>query len=221
VKLTGTKIGVLNGADADVILVQARGADGIAVYLVRNGAVGLTVTPNKAVDPTMGVATLTFEETPATRLVGDVESAFETVVDLANVAISAYQSGAINTCLTMQAEYAKIRYSFGHPIGAYQGVKHKIADLYTAYSLADAQLRAATEAADAGTEDASIAITAARVLFNELHYKAAVQNQLLHGGIGYTWEHDSHWYTKNALALAQLLGDADQQRDRLADKLGL
>jgi alkylation response protein AidB-like acyl-CoA dehydrogenase len=221
VTLSGTKTAVVNGVDADILLVHASGPDGAGVYLVTKNASGITVVANDGADPTTGMATVTFENTPARHLSGDVAAALDTVADQANVAVSALQSGAISTCLAMQTGYAKIRYSFGQPIGAYQGVKHKIADLYTAHALADAQLRVATDAADTGTEGASAAITAARVLFNDLHFQAAMQNQLIHGGIGHTWEHDSHWYTKNALVLSQLLGDQNFQRDRLAEKLGL
>jgi alkylation response protein AidB-like acyl-CoA dehydrogenase len=221
VTVSGTKTAVVNGVDADVVLVHATGPDGAGMYLVTRDATGITVVANTGADPTIGMATVIFENTPARQLSGDVAAALDTVADQANVAVSALQSGAIGTCLAMQTDYAKIRYSFGQPIGAYQGIKHKIADLYTAHSLADAQLRVATEAADTGTEGASAAITAARVLFNDLHFRAAMQNQLIHGGIGHTWEHDSHWYTKNALVLSQLMGDQDFQRDRLAEKLGL
>ncbi|MCU1684043.1 MAG: Acyl-CoA dehydrogenase [Amycolatopsis sp.] len=221
VTLSGTKTAVVNGVDADILLVHASGPDGVGLYLVAKNASGVTALASRGADPTIGMATVTFDSTPARHLSGDVAAALDTVADQANVAVSALQSGAIGACLAMQTEYAKIRYSFGQPIGAYQGVKHKIADLYTAHALADAQLRVATDAADTGAEGASAAITAARVLFNDLHFQAAMQNQLLHGGIGHTWEHDSHWYTKNALALSQLLGDQDFQRDRLAEKLGL
>ena len=221
VRLSGTKTAVLNGVDADILLVAATGADGLGIYLVRNGAPGVTAQAANSADPTTAAATVVFENTPANRLAGDAANALDKVCDQANVAIAALQSGAISACLTMQTEYAKIRYSFGQPIGAYQGVKHKIADIYTAHALADAQLRVATDAADHGAAHASVAITAARVLLNDLYFRAAMQNQLFHGGIGHTWEHDSHWYTKNALVLAQLAGNQDYQRDRLADKLGL
>ncbi|HEY0803831.1 MAG TPA: acyl-CoA dehydrogenase family protein [Pseudonocardiaceae bacterium] len=218
VTLSGTKTAVVNGVDADILLVHASGPAGVGMYLVTKNASGITVVANDGADPTIGMAIGTFENTPARHLSGDVAAALDTVADRANVAVSALQSGAISTCLAMQTDYAKIRYSFGQPICAYQGVKHKIADLFTAHALADAHLRVATEAADTGAEGASTAITAARVLFNGLHFQAAMQNQLIHGGIGHTWEHDSHWYTKNALALSQLLGDQDFQRDRLAEK---
>lgn len=221
VTLSGTKTVVLNGSDADVLLVLAAGDDGLAFYLIHADAPGVNAVPDKSVDPTVGTATITFNQARARRLSGDTTTVLDKVADQANIAVSALQSGSIRACLTMQTEYAKIRYSFGQPIGAYQGVKHKIADLYTAHALAEAQLRVATDAADEGEDDASVAITAARLLFNDLHFKAAMQNQLFHGGIGHTWEHDSHWYTKNALVLSQLYGDGQYQRERLADKLGL
>jgi alkylation response protein AidB-like acyl-CoA dehydrogenase len=221
VTLSGTKTAVLNGLDADVLLVQAAAAEGIDLVLVRKGAPGLTSTADPAVDPTTAVASVSFTDTPAIRLSGNAVAALEKVADKANLAVAALQSGAIGACLAMMTEYAKIRYSFGQPIGTYQGIKHPIASIYCAHAIADAQLRIATEAADQCAESASADAAAARLLLNALYYEAATRNQFVHGGMGFTWEHDSHWYTKNALLLRQLLGNDDYQRDRLADKLGL
>ncbi|MGW4335919.1 acyl-CoA dehydrogenase family protein [Rhodococcus koreensis] len=219
--LSGTKTAVVNGADADIVVVQAASRSGVGLFLVSADAAGLVRTADKAADPTIGIATLHFDNTPASPLSGDAPKILDRILDKGNIAVAALQSGAINACIAMCTEYAKTRYSFGQPIGAYQGVKHKIADLYTAHQLADAQLRVATDASDNDADGASIDITAARLLFNDLHFRAALDNQLLHGGIGFTWEHDSHWYTKNAIVLGQLLGDRNELSDRLADKLKL
>jgi alkylation response protein AidB-like acyl-CoA dehydrogenase len=221
ITLSGVKEAVLNGAEADVLLVQAAGPDGIGVYLVRGSAEGLTVTRNEALDPTRSVATVTFEGTPAVLVAGDAAAALDRAADLANLAIASEQAGAMLACLTMTTEYAKIRYSFGQPIGAYQGVKHKLADMYTTWALCDAALREATRAADEEPEKLGAAAAAARVLVSPGYVTAAKNTMLLHGGIGFTWEHDAHFFYKNAIAGNVLAGDADYQLDRLAGKLGV
>ncbi|MER6979743.1 acyl-CoA dehydrogenase family protein, partial [Streptomyces carpinensis] len=148
ITLSGMKAAVLNGAEADVLLVQARGPQGTRIYLVQRSAAGLTITRDEVVDPTRSSATVTFDSTPARLVAGDAAAALDHVADLANLAIAAEQSGAMLACLTMTNEYARIRYAFGQPIGAYQGVKHKLADMYNLWALSDAALREAARAAD-------------------------------------------------------------------------
>jgi alkylation response protein AidB-like acyl-CoA dehydrogenase len=221
VTLSGTKIAVLNGAEAGVLLVQAAGPDGAGLYLVEGDAPGLTVSRDAGVDPTRSTATVTFDGTPARPLAGDADAALDRVADLANLAIAAEQSGAMLACLTMTTEYAKVRYTFGQPIGAYQGVKHKLADMYNRWALSDAALREATRAADEEPARLGAAAAAARALTSSGYLTSAKDTMLLHGGIGFTWEHDAHFYYKNAIAGNVLAGDGDYQLDRLADKLGV
>ncbi|MGI5272363.1 acyl-CoA dehydrogenase family protein [Nonomuraea sp. CA-218870] len=221
VTLSGTKVAVLNGAEAGVLLVQARGPHGTGLYLVRNPADGLTVSRDQGVDPTRGSATVTFDGAPARPVAGDAVAALDRVADLANLALASEQCGAMLACLTMTTEYAKVRYAFGQPIGAYQGVKHRLADMYVRWALSDAALREATRAADEEPEKLGAAAAAARTLTSPGYLTAAKDTMLLHGGIGFTWEHDAHFYYKNAIAGNVLAGDADYQQDRLADKLGV
>lgn len=220
-ELTGVKTSVLNGGDADVLVVQAIGPHGVGLFLVPPGATGIIRTPVSTVDLTLGLARVEFDHSPAIPLDGDACAVLDRVSDLANLAICALSSGGMAAIVAMSANYAKTRFSFGQPIGAYQGVKHKIAEMYTSHQLAEAALRQATSAFDRGADDAAVSITAARLLFNNEYFPSAVQNQLVHGGIGYTWEHDAHLYSKNAMSLRALCGDQDHQRDRLASQLGL
>ncbi|MFI7611440.1 acyl-CoA dehydrogenase family protein [Nonomuraea terrae] len=219
--LSGTKVAVLNGAEAEVLLVQAAGHEGTGVYLVERPADGLTVTKDDGVDPTRGTATVTFDGTAARLVAGDAAAALDHVTDLANLAIASEQSGAMGACLAMTTEFAKIRYTFGQPIGAYQGVKHKLADMYNLWALSDAALREATRAADEEPAKLGAAAAAARALTSHGYLASAKNTMLLHGGIGFTWEHDAHFFYKNAIAGNVLAGDADYQLDRLADKLGI
>ncbi|MEV5411082.1 acyl-CoA dehydrogenase family protein [Thermopolyspora sp. NPDC052614] len=219
--LNGAKRAVLNAADAAIILVHATDADGEGVYLVEAGADGLGITVEDTIDLTRSTASLTFADTPAVRVEGDASAALDRVADLVNLAVAAEQSGAIKRVLDVTVEYAKIRYSFGQPIGSYQGVKHKLADIYSDWALVDATVRRAVEAIDAGHDDGPAAATSARVLSSPAYLNAGKQMIMLHGGIGFTWEHDAHLYYKNAVGGAALLGCQTYQRRRLADQLGI
>lgn len=218
-RLTGTKTGVLHGAEADLIVVLAAGPDGLGLHLVRAGADGLTVTREKGVDLVRSVATVTLADTPATPLAGDAARAIASTLDLVNVVVVSEQVGAMERCLAMVTDYALNRYSFGQPIGAYQGVKHTIANMFTSLALVDASLRLAVEEADAGSPTARASAAAARSLANPAYLDAARHNMLLHGGIGFTWEHDGHLFFKNAMADNVLLGSTEEQLDRLADEV--
>lgn len=215
--VSGTKTAVLNAADADVLLVST--ADGIV--LVERDAPGLTITPVEALDLTRGIATVTFEQTPARLLAGDAAAALDKVVDLANLVLASEQAAATKACLDMTTEYAKIRYSFGQPIGIYQGVKHPLADIYTDWALTDAAVRKASESLAEGSPTASLDAAVARHLASSGYIEAAKQTMLLHGGIGFTWEHDAHLYYRNAITGNVLLGGPSFQQDRIAEKLGV
>jgi alkylation response protein AidB-like acyl-CoA dehydrogenase len=152
---------------------------------------------------------------------GDCVAVLDHVADLANLAVASEQAGAIRACIDMTASYAKARYSFGNPIGAYQGVKHRLADMYTDWALADAAVRKAAEASARGSASLPAAAAAARVLSSPAYVNAAKYTMLLHGGIGFTWEHDAHLYYRNAATSNVLLGGPGYQRSRLADKLGV
>jgi alkylation response protein AidB-like acyl-CoA dehydrogenase len=218
VTLLGTKTAVLNGSTADLLLVQATGRDGVGIYAVDKAADGLTLKADKGLDLTRDTATVHFENTPAIAVAGDAAHALDRTADLANVAIVAEQVGAMRTCLDMTSEYAKIRYSFGQPIGAYQGVKHKLADMHNLWALSDAALRVA---ASASAEQLPAAAAAARIRTAPSYLTIATNTILLHGGIGYTWEHDAHLFYRNAIADRTLAGGVDYQLDRLADKLAI
>ena len=215
--MTGTKTAVLNAADADVLLVTTTSG----VFLVERDAPGLTVTPADALDLTRGIATVTLDKTPGRLLAGDAAAALDRVIDLANLALASEQAAATKACLDMTTEYAKIRYSFGQPIGIYQGVKHPLADIYTDWALTDAAIRKASESLAEGSPTASLDAAVARHLASSGYIEAAKQTMLLHGGIGFTWEHDAHLYYRSAITGNVLLGGPAAQQDRIAAKLAV
>jgi len=217
-RLTGEVSPVLNGAEADVLLI---GVHGGAVYRVDGDAAGLTREPLTSTDHTRALARIVLDDTPARPLAGDGPAALAAAADLANLALAAEQCGAMAACLAMTSEYARLRVAFGQPIGAFQAVKHRLADMETAWELARAALRAAATSADADPDRFSADASVARLLASGPYFTAAADTIQLHGGIGFTWEHDAHLYYKNALAGQVLLGTPGDQLDRLATTLGV
>jgi alkylation response protein AidB-like acyl-CoA dehydrogenase len=220
-RLSGEVAPVLSGAQASALLVPAAGPDGLAVYLVDGAASGLTRVPLTTADPTRALASVTLADTPARALAGNAASALSAAADLANLALAAEQCGAMAACLAMTTEYAKLRVAFGQPIGAFQGVKHRLADMETAWELGHAALRSAARSADDSPAHFQRDAAAARVLISGPYFTAAADTIELHGGIGFTWEHDAHLYYKNALSGKVLLGGPADQLDRLASALGM
>jgi alkylation response protein AidB-like acyl-CoA dehydrogenase len=219
--LTGTVSPVLNGAEASVLIVAAEADDVAGLYLVDAGADGLTATRLTAVDHSRSLARITLDGTPARELAGDAVAALAAAQDLANLALASESAGAMKACLDMTANYAKIRVAFGQPIGAFQAVKHRLADMEKSWELGYAAVRDAARAGDAEPGRFPAAAAVARVLLASAYAEAAVDTVQLHGGIGFTWEHDAHLYYKNGLSNKVLLGGPGDQLDRLADLLGI
>jgi alkylation response protein AidB-like acyl-CoA dehydrogenase len=219
--LTGTVSPVLNGAEASVLVVPAESDGAIGLYVVDAGADGLTATRLTAVDHSRSLARIELRETPARPLVGDAAAALGAAQDLANLALASESAGAMKACLDMTAEYARIRVAFGQPIGAFQAVKHRLADMEKSWELGNAALRDAARAGDAEPGRFPVSASVARVLLATAYAEAVVDTVQLHGGIGFTWEHDAHLYYKNGLSNKVLLGGPGDQLDRLADSLGI
>jgi alkylation response protein AidB-like acyl-CoA dehydrogenase len=221
VTLSGSVSPVLNGADAGVLLVPAQSDGGTVIYLVDGAAAGLTRTRLTAVDHSRSLARIALASTPARLIAGDGTAALAAGRDLANLALASESAGAMKACLEMTSNYAKIRVAFGQPIGAFQAVKHRLADMEKSWELGNAALRDAARAGDAQPDRFSVAASVARVLLAGAYAEAAVDTVQLHGGIGFTWEHDAHLYYKNGLSNKVLLGGPGDQLDRLADSLGI
>jgi alkylation response protein AidB-like acyl-CoA dehydrogenase len=217
--LTGEVAPVLNGAQAGVLLVPAVRDGQPVIFAVDAGAAGLSVTPLPSTDPSRALAAVRLDGTPGRALAGDAAAALAFAAALADLALASEQLGATKACLEMTTDYAQIRIAFGRPIGAFQGVKHKLADMATAWELAHALVRDAARAADERPADFATAAAAARVLTSAPYFEAASATVRLHGGIGFTWEHDAHLYYKNAMAGEVLFGTPDEQLDRLAAAL--
>src|ERR1700733_14801428 len=195
--LTGEVAPVLNAAQAAVLLVPAVTGDGPALFEVAAGTPGLEVTPLPGLDHSRSLARVRLDGAPGTRLAGDATAALGFAADLANLAIASEQLGGMGACLEAAPEDAKIRAALGRPIGAFQGVKHRLAELRATWELAHAALRDAARAGDERPADFPRAASVARIAVSASYVDAAIATIQLHGGIGFPWEDDAHLYHKN------------------------
>jgi alkylation response protein AidB-like acyl-CoA dehydrogenase len=203
---------------ADVILVEARVADGSGLFIVDVG-LEADVQPLRALDPSRPVAQVTMSRSPA-RAVGDVASAndvAERVRDLLRLALAADAVGGSRHLLHSAVEYAKTRVQFGRPIGEFQSIKHRCADLFVAVEAAAAAVEAAfAELVSQGFPN-PVATSVASIYAQEAYWLATRTAMQIHGGLALTWEHETHLYLKRATSSAHLLGNPDLELGRLAD----
>ncbi len=222
-KITGTKMYVLDGHVADVVLVAARTRAGVSLFHVPGDAAGLTRTPLSTMDQTRKQAKLDFDGVDAT-LVGVDGSGWDTlstVLDLAAVGLAAEQVGGAQMCLDMAVEYAKVRVQFGRPIGSFQAIKHKCADmLLEVESAKSAAYYAGWCASEMNDELPSVA-SLAKAYCSDAYFHSAAENIQIHGGIGFTWEHPAHLYFKRAKSSELLFGDPTYHRELLAQRIGI
>jgi alkylation response protein AidB-like acyl-CoA dehydrogenase len=220
--LTGTKMFVLDGDSARLLLVVAAGPDGPGLFAVEPGAPGVQRSRLDALDPTRRLGRVELTTAPASRVDGgDGAAAVRRLLDLALVALAAEQVGGAQRCLDMAVDYAKVRVQFGRPIGSFQAIKHKCADMLLAVESARSAAYHAAAAASAGDAESSIAAALAKAYCSEAYTAVAKENIQIHGGIGYTWEHDAHLYLKRAKSSELLFGGPAAHRDRLADLVGI
>ncbi len=222
-KISGTKMFVLDGHTADLILVAARTGAGVSLFAVAGDAAGLTRTPLSTMDQTRKQAKLVFDGTPGT-LVGTDGGGWDTLstmLDLAAVALAAEQVGGGQEVLEAAVQYAKDRVQFGRPIGSFQAIKHKCADmLLEVESAKSAAYYAGWCAAEMNDELPSVA-SLAKAYCSEAYFHAAAENIQIHGGIGFTWEHPAHLYFKRAKSSELLFGDPTYHRELLAQRIGI
>ena len=222
-KLDGTKMYVIDGHTADVIIVAARTDKGVSLFSVAGDAAGLTRTALSTMDQTRKQAKLELAGVPAT-LIGEEGKGWDvlsTVLDLAAVALAAEQVGGAQKCLDMSVEYAKVRVQFGRPIGSFQAIKHKCADmLLEVESAKSAAYYAGWCAAELNDELPAVA-SLAKAYCSDAYFHAAAENIQIHGGIGFTWEHPAHLYFKRAKSSELLFGDPTYHRELLAQRIGI
>jgi alkylation response protein AidB-like acyl-CoA dehydrogenase len=224
--LTGTKNAVLDGASADEIVVVARAPEGIGAFVVPGSAVD--ATPRALLDPTMPLADLRLDAVAvsADRVLGEpgspeVERALQRVIEEATVALAAMTVGACRKIFEDTLEYAKQREQYDKPIGSFQALKHRLADMYLSVERATALCYFAALKIAEENERRTEAASLAKVAAGECQQLLVKDGLQLHGGIGYTWEHDLHFLLKRAKSGDALFGNTLTHRAHLARLLGL
>jgi alkylation response protein AidB-like acyl-CoA dehydrogenase len=222
-QLTGAKSYVLDGHIADLLLVAARTPAGLSLFAVDATAQGLTRTAQPTLDQTRKLARVVFDGTPA-RLVGTEGAAGETLartLDKVGLALAAEQVGGAQRVLEMAVEYAKTRQQFDRPIGTFQAIKHKASEMLLRLESARAAAYYGAWAVAEDTDEVASVASLAKAYCSEAFFFIAGENIQIHGGVGFTWEHDAHLYFKRAKSTQLLFGDGVFHRERLLERIGI
>jgi alkylation response protein AidB-like acyl-CoA dehydrogenase len=225
-RLTGIKRYVLDGLAAQDLLVVARvagsGSEGeLALFHLAADAPGVSRRALQTLDPTRRQAEIIFETAGASRVstAGDCSRALDTVLDRARIALASEMVGGAQALFDRAVEYAKLRMQFGRPIGSFQAIKHKCAELLLELELAKAAAYYAAAAVDA--DDAALPSLAslAKATASEAYMHIAEECIQIHGGIGFTWDSDVHLWFKRAKSSEVLLGTPAFHRERYVQTL--
>jgi alkylation response protein AidB-like acyl-CoA dehydrogenase len=208
--LAGTAHYVLDGTAAGVLIVVADSPDGLALFEVDPAHHGVRRAHTPTMDPTRRLATVALSGVPGRRI-GSADG-LALVRDVACAALAAEQAGAARRCLELTVEYTRSRVQFGRPIGSFQALKHRMADMHVLVETAES---AALAAVTAGGDDLPTAAAVAQAYCSEALCSVAAEMIQLHGGIAITWEHDAHLYFKRAHGSAQLFGQPGEHVARL------
>ena len=226
--LNGTKMFVIDGHTADQIVVVARlagttGEDGISFFTVAGDAAGLTRTALSTMDMTRKQAKLEFSNVKADALgePGKGWAALSKTLDQAAVGLANEMVGGAQLVLDMSVEYAKVRVQFGRPIGSFQAIKHKCADMLLEVESSKSAAYYSAWAAAEDNDELPVVASLAKAYCSDAYFHCAAENIQIHGGIGFTWEHDAHLYFKRAKSSEILLGDATYHRELLAQRIGI
>jgi alkylation response protein AidB-like acyl-CoA dehydrogenase len=216
-RLTGVKRFVPWAHVADVALVPARAPEGVSLFLVDPRAAGVTLTPMVGIDLATRWSEMSLDGAAAEMMgpVGGAGPVLEGLLRRAAVGASAEMLGAARRCLDMSVGYAKVREQFGQPIGSFQAIRHRCAEMLLEVEKAHAAVYYAAWALSAGAEDAAMAASVCKSFVSEAARQVCGDAIQVHGGIGFTWEYDLHLYFKRAKALEPLYGDAAYHRELL------
>ena len=216
VVLNGEKTLVLDAAGADFFMVAT--ADGRR-HLVASDADGVTVTPEASIDLTRRVSTVRFDgvRVDAADTMPREAADYFPVLFRVCVALAAESTGIAQRTMEMAVSYAKDRQQFGRPIGAYQAVSHRCAQMLLETENSRSAVYGAAWAADAEPESLPLAASMAKAYASDAGWRVPDASIQVHGGIGFTWEHDLHFFLKRGRANAALFGDAKWHRERVAD----
>jgi alkylation response protein AidB-like acyl-CoA dehydrogenase len=229
-QLDGVKLFVPDAEAADYMVVAARtrgeGEDGISLFLLKGRPAGMTVTSLKTLDMTRRWSEVRFEGVTLAgdSLMGPADKAWpplKRALEWATAALCAEMVGGTQKVLETSTEYAKTRHQFGKPIGIYQAVSHKLADMLVLSESGRSATYYAAWAVEADAADRALAASMAKAYVSDAYRKVAGDGIQVHGGIGFTWEHDMHLYFKRAKSSEVTLGDATYHRELVAQALDL
>jgi len=212
---------VVDGATADVVVAFARTPAGLSQFVIDGHAPGLFREPLPTMDQTRRLARLVATGVPA-RLLGGAGQAlpvFERVRDTAATALSVEAVGGIRRALDLSVEHAKTREQFGRKIGSFQAIKHRCADMLLDVELAKSTAYYAAQAEADGDPDATGLASMAKAAAADAYMRAAASTIQIHGGIGFTWDHDTHLWFKRAKSSEVLLGDPNYHRELMLKRL--
>ncbi len=221
--ISGVRSFVTDGSIASLLLVPAKTDKGLSLFAVEGSASGVEKESLATMDQTRKQSRLVFTKSPAT-LVGEEGGALaglEAAVQIAESALAAEQVGGAQRVLDASVDYAKNRVQFGRPIGSFQAIKHKCADMLLDVESAKSAAYYAAWAAQERNDELPIAASLAKSFCSEAYFHCAAENIQIHGGIGFTWEHPAHLYFKRAKSSELFLGDPTYHRELLAQRLGI
>jgi alkylation response protein AidB-like acyl-CoA dehydrogenase len=203
---------------ADVVLVPARSPDGLSLFLVDPKSAGVTLSPMVGIDLTnrwseMRLDKVSVDPDAILGQPGSAGALLDALLRRAAVMSSAEMLGAARRCLDMSVEYVKVREQFGQPVGSFQAIRHRCAEMLLEAENAHAAVYYAAWALTAGAEDAAVAASICKAYVSDAARKVCGDAIQVHGGIGFTWEYDLHLYMKRAKALEPLFGDAQFHRE--------
>ena len=221
--IDGTKRFILDGHTADLLVVAAQTADGVGLFLVPGDAAGLERTVLPAMDETRKLAEVTLAGVTVgadARLADGDAGTLDRVNDIIAVSLALEQVGGAQAVLDMAVQYAKDRQQFGKPIGSFQAIKHMCADMLVKVESARAAAYYAMWTVAEGTDEAATVVPLAKAYCSDAFFDCAGMNIQVHGGIGFTWEHDAHLYFKRAKSSQVMFGTPAERRRQLAERLG-
>ncbi|MGH3648310.1 MAG: acyl-CoA dehydrogenase family protein [Micromonosporaceae bacterium] len=221
--LTGRVGTVPDAVVAELLIVPAIGPDGPELHAVRTGEEGVLVTPLVSLDLTRPLADVTFERAQSRRIATGAAAvaAWQRAVLTGAGLLASEQLGLAEWCLTETVGYLKQRHQFSRPVGSFQALKHRLADLWQQLVTARAAARYAADALATGSADVPVAVAVAQSHCSEVAVLAAEECVQLHGGIGMTWEHPAHLYLKRAKSDEIALGTPGRHRAALAELVNL
>jgi len=219
--LRGTKSFVVDGATAHKLIVAARGDAGLSLFVVDADAKGVTRTPLQTMDATRKQARIELDGASAL-LLGDAgagAAALTKTLDHAAIALANEMVGGAQALLDSAVAYAKLRVQFGRAIGTFQAIKHKCADMLLDVELAKSTAYYAAQAEADGDPETSSLASMAKAAAADAYMRTAAQTIQIHGGIGFTWENDTHLWFKRAKSSEVWLGDPSHHRERMLERM--